>query len=238
MRTRLRLIATLGILISISVLPAIAQTPDGQSPSVESVCDHNELGGALKGLCTAYCEAMDCDESPIADFSACESVRSKFIDKSGGIEPPCLVPPVLDTDGDGVPDDVDNCAFNTNSNQADADQDGVGDVCDNCPTETNPDQADQDGDGHGDGCDNCPLVQNPDQSNIDSDIAGDACDNCVFLNNSDQSDVDMDGIGDSCDNCPADPNADQADANNNGIGDLCDGPTPEVCNGFDDDLDG
>ncbi len=35
-----------------------------------------------------------------------------------------------DTDGDGVPDDSDNCVFTDNTNQADSDSDGVGNVCD------------------------------------------------------------------------------------------------------------
>jgi hypothetical protein len=46
----------------------------------------------------------------------------------------------IDTDGDGVCDDVDNCPAVDNPNQEDQDGDGVGDVCDNCPTTPNPDQ--------------------------------------------------------------------------------------------------
>ncbi|RBP51746.1 extracellular catalytic domain type 1 short-chain-length polyhydroxyalkanoate depolymerase [Arenicella xantha] len=37
----------------------------------------------------------------------------------------------LDTDGDGVADNVDNCPVDANSNQSDTDGDGIGDVCDN-----------------------------------------------------------------------------------------------------------
>lgn len=43
-----------------------------------------------------------------------------------------------DTDADSVPDNVDNCVVDPNSNQADGDGDGRGDVCDNCPTDANP----------------------------------------------------------------------------------------------------
>ena len=38
--------------------------------------------------------------------------------------------PGLDTDGDGILDDVDNCIRNSNPDQADFDLDGIGDVCD------------------------------------------------------------------------------------------------------------
>jgi type IV pilus assembly protein PilQ len=59
----------------------------------------------------------------------------------------------IDTDGDGVADESDNCPNISNINQEDADGDGIGDVCDNCPDDSNPGQADGDGDGVGDACD-------------------------------------------------------------------------------------
>jgi hypothetical protein len=46
-----------------------------------------------------------------------------------------------DTDGDGVCDDDDNCAGDSNPDQSDTDVDGIGDACDNCPFVYNPDQA-------------------------------------------------------------------------------------------------
>ncbi len=58
----------------------------------------------------------------------------------------------VDSDDDGVPDDVDNCLRVANRNQADSDRDGVGDACDNCDRVANRNQADSDRDGIGDAC--------------------------------------------------------------------------------------
>jgi photosystem II stability/assembly factor-like uncharacterized protein len=84
-------------------------------------------------------------------------------------------PNLTDTDGDGTPDDCDNCPGVDNSQYEDADYDFVGDDCDNC--------TDTDNDGYGDPnfpvntCppDNCPDVYNPDQLDSDGDGVGDAC---------------------------------------------------------------
>lgn len=71
-----------------------------------------------------------------------------------------------DTDGDGVPDDIDNCPATANADQTDTDGDGMGDACD----------TDDDNDGVADAGDNCPLVANPAQTDTDGDGIGDACD--------------------------------------------------------------
>ena len=52
--------------------------------------------------------------------------------------------PPVDTDGDGVADDTDNCLNDANSDQVDVDGDGEGDACDTTA-------ADYDGDGVFDG---------------------------------------------------------------------------------------
>ena len=68
------------------------KTPDGFPPSVEDVCD--DYSGAAYGLCTAYCEAMDCDDPNVhASATGCERVATNFTKKTG--DPlPCESEPV------------------------------------------------------------------------------------------------------------------------------------------------
>ena len=93
----------------------------------------------------------------------------------------------LDTDGDLVPNFVDNCPGVANADQKDTDGDGVGSACDNCPTVANASQADGDGDTVGDACDNCPTVSNAGQANSDADSFGDGCDICPNWTNPSQA---------------------------------------------------
>ncbi len=120
-------------------------------------------------------------------------------------------PALIDTDGDGVDDRIDNCPLVANPDQQDTDKNGIGDVCEN----------DFDGDGYNDDIDTCPSFPNPDQS----DTSG--CDPAVA------GDDDGDGVaGDRTvgpDNCPAMYNPDQADSNGDGIGDACDTALSKIC---------
>jgi len=136
-----------------------------------------------------------------------------------------------DNDNDGVPDTVDNCAWDPNPDQLNTDHDTMGNVCD----------GDDDNDfvctpGEADplcwGSDNCPLVPNGflqkdllgvgNQTDNDEDGLGDACD----------PDDDNDGFCDpgetdpsSCtgsDNCQWVFNRSQHDTDGDGGGDACD----------------
>jgi hypothetical protein len=61
----------------------------------------------------------------------------------------------IDSDGDGIPDGVDNCVSVANADQHDEDGDHVGDACDPCPQVANA-TTDTDGDGIPDDCDPRP----------------------------------------------------------------------------------
>jgi len=126
----------------------------------------------------------------------------------------------VDSDGDGVADDSDNCVSDANPGQEDCDGDGTGDVCDS----SSPCSTDSDGDTVLDDSDNCINDSNPGQEDCDGDGVGDVCDGDFPC----EADLDGDGVTDAADNCPNDFNPGQEDADEDGIGDVCDPtPTPE-----------
>lgn len=108
----------------------------------------------------------DGDSSELLSFELAGNPR--FIDD----------PETPDT-GNGAPPIVDMGAYEFSFSPGDFDGDGVPNDQDNCPTIVNPDQDDHDGDGVGDECDNCADLANSSQTDIDADGVGDACDPVV-----------------------------------------------------------
>lgn len=75
------------VALAMPAIPVAASTPDGQTPSQETICD--SYSGAAFGLCNAYCEAMDCDSpAPHASATACSKVGSHF-QRITGVNLPC-----------------------------------------------------------------------------------------------------------------------------------------------------
>ena len=135
----------------------------------------------------------------------------------------------------------------------DSDLDGVVNELDNCPFEDNPYQQNFDGDEAGDACDldddNDGVIDLHDSDIFDpylcGDFDGDTCEDCVSgtsdpfndgldfesdgLCNIGDPDDDNDGVDDTEDNCPYENNSNQSDFDGDGQGDSCD---------FDDDNDG
>lgn len=160
---------------------------------------------------------------------------------------PVNVPAVQfsDTDGDGIPDTLDNCPSVVNPFQRDTDFDGIGNACD-----TVNNLLDTDSDGVADYLDNCVMVSNPAQEDTDRNGIGDACQGsqalatqCYTNTNGTQFcvevtvDYDYDGIPDTQDNCPYTYNPAQQDSNNNDTGDACETITDTDGDGVSDALD-
>lgn len=195
----------------------------------------NESGATQTTITAAVDEAENEEDS--------EDVTGQ-INLPGGLPGVNLGP---NSDGDSIPDSLDNCPQVTNPSQRDSDLDGIGDACD--PVN---DLRDSDDDGIPDFLDNCPFISNPSQRDSNQDYIGDACANdpadfdeidgqlglldlCYIDETTgeevclDLDDWDADGVDDNADNCPFTFNPSQRDTDGNGKGDACD---------FGDDWDG
>jgi hypothetical protein len=80
-----------------------------------------------------------------------------------------------DYDGDGIPNEDDNCPLVHNPDQADSTGNGVGDACSVADSTGALSVSDRDGDGVPDASDNCLWIPNEDQADSLGDRIGDAC---------------------------------------------------------------
>lgn len=137
---------------------------------------------------------------------------------------------LVDADGDGVADGIDNCPNHFNPTQSDCDGDGIGDVCDQDPCPN-----DKDGDGIPDDLDNCPIIYNPGQEDCQPNGVGDVCDiyfgisldcNTNGIPDECETDCNSNGVADECDIA----NGTSQDANGNGVPDECENATALVIN--------
>jgi hypothetical protein len=107
--------------------PSVAPTLVLRFERPGGVCAGLLARGPARGLCHAYCEALDCDAPhPRAASRACAALAHRFERQSAGAPLPCLGG---DADGDGISDAVDVCPSRPDPEQADADADGIGDAC-------------------------------------------------------------------------------------------------------------
>ena len=153
----------------------------------------------------------------------------------------------IDSDGDGVPDDIDKCPNDPNKTapgicgcgvaETDTDGDGVCNDVDNCPNKPN-----------GPSFGTCTAGSDKPGGNCtsDADCANGCSSNGQCLKN--QQDTDSDGVGDACDKCPNDPNktepgicgcgvADATDSDGDGVPDCVDN-CPTVANPDQKDSNG
>ncbi len=159
----------------------VCGVPKRMCAQLDSGLTIGQITGAVNAASYDLFFCGDPDDEP-----SCDPARPQEFPNRGGPD---------DADGDGVPNDTDNCASIFNpirpmdaGMQADVDSDGVGDACDLCPVAPGqdcamPDVFDQDDDGVEDPADNCPLDDNPDQADGDGDGQGDACDACPMVPN-------------------------------------------------------
>jgi len=160
---------------------------DGIDNDGDGLIDKNDPDCLICGDGFLDAPLEQCDDGNLASGDGCDMF--------------CKLEGPLDTDGDGIEDDADNCPDTANSDQTDTDYDGAGNACD----------PDDDDDGVADGTDNCPLIINSDQDDFDGDGAGDLCD----------TDADSDEVLDAVDACLFTPAAAIINTDGCAIADLC-----------------
>ena len=139
---------------------------------------------------------------------------------------PWIGPPARpeDSDGDGVPDDVDNCPADANPSQTNIDTDSFGYACDNCPLADNETQGDANTNGIGDVCEDCNGNGIPDPCDLDCGVPGGPCD---VAECGSSPDCQPNGVPDECDIAERRGRDKFPPPHGDGIPDVCQLKSPE-----------
>jgi hypothetical protein len=181
----------------------------------------NTAGGDYHLQTNSPCiDAGTSDDAPTTDFSCIARCDNPNKPNSGGGQYPyydmgAYESPCTDSDGDGVPDEEDNCPNKPNGPDLGTCSSTSDKPGGNCTSDADC----------ANGCSSNGLCIK-DQRDTDSDGFGDVCDIC---DGNGAADTDNDGYCDLEDNCPNNCNANQLDADSDGIGDVCD--TTPGCGG-------
>jgi hypothetical protein len=128
-------------LVALSAIAACFQphTPTGApcDPTAPS-CPSGQTCVTTAGIATCELPGGGAQDGGIADALADGSVPPDGQIGSGSAS-------TLDSDGDGIPDAMDNCPTVANHDQHDEDGDKIGDVCDTCPVDKLDTDPDNDG---------------------------------------------------------------------------------------------
>ena len=196
-------------------------------------CGSSNVGECKKGIQTCdstgtwgECEGVVEPTEEVCDGkdNNCDGkIDEGFTNTDGDDKADCIDP---DDDNDGISDENDNCQFVFNNDQINTDNDEMGDACDD----------DDDNDGDPDATDCAPL---------DASINHNATEACDTIDNNCDGTVDegcncVDGTTQSCGSDVGVCEKGVQTCENGSWGD-CIGevkPSPEVCDGLDNDCDG
>jgi len=237
---RASLIGVFALACALCALPACDDGGTGQENDANDVVGSdtnnppdiigNDTSGGICERATPQCvDDTDCAPGSRCGFgppcipSSCCTYPDGSVECSGDCVPVCVSDTMTDSDGDGVPDDFDNCPLTPNPEQRDTDGDGRGDICESETCEVNagcqfdmecpPDHL----------CGMDPLDCQPslcctDDATGEQWCTDDCVPQCVPVEGRDR---DGDGVLDNEDNCPFVANPMQVDTDGNGVGDAC-----------------